>query len=156
MEKFIEHLQEAEKRIQIVDHMVYVTFPVVKDKRLFMKILSEIKSALANCINSVLQYEYIYKRINLYNNARENFKTFIENCAPRYNITKEELNSIVELFDILEKHRQSPMEIIKEDRIIILSENMQPKIINFTNVKNFLLISKNVLKKIKEVFTKRI
>ena len=81
MEKFLEHLQEAEKRIQIIDHLVYVTFPVIKDKRLFIKILSEIKNALSNCINSVLQYEYIYKRINLYNNAKENFKTFIEKCT---------------------------------------------------------------------------
>ena len=66
MEKFLENLQEAENIIQTIDHMVYVTFPLIQDKKLLLKIILETKTAIANCINSILQYEYLYKRIRLY------------------------------------------------------------------------------------------
>jgi len=81
MEKFLEYIQEAEKIIQTVDHMVYITFPLIKDKRLLLKILLETKIAISNCINSILQHEYIYKRIVLYKNAKTNFRTFNEKCS---------------------------------------------------------------------------
>ena len=68
MERFLEYIQEAEKIIQTVDHMAYITFPLIKDKKLLLKILLETKIAVANCINSILQHEYIYKRITLYKN----------------------------------------------------------------------------------------
>ena len=71
MEKFLEGLQKAEKTIQEADHIVYVTFPLIKDKRLLLKVLQEIKNAVIICINSVLQYEYLYKRIRIYKDARE-------------------------------------------------------------------------------------
>ena len=90
MEKFLENLIVAEKTIQTADHMIYVTFPLINDKRLLFKILQEMKNAVALCINSILQYEYLYQRIKLYKDSRLNFKIFTERCVPRYGITKEE------------------------------------------------------------------
>ena len=95
MEKFLENLASAEKTLQTAVHMIYVTFPLIKDKRLILKVIQETKNALTDCINSILQYEYIYKRINLYNDSKSNFKTFSEKCAPRYNITKQELIGLI-------------------------------------------------------------
>jgi len=108
MEKFLENLTTAEKTIRAADHMIYVTFPLIKDKRLLFKILHETKNAIALCINSILQYEYLYKRIKLYKDSGLNFKIFVEKCVPRYGITKEEMNLILELFDFVEKHKESP------------------------------------------------
>ncbi|GAJ08281.1 unnamed protein product, partial [marine sediment metagenome] len=84
MEKFLENLQEAQKTIQVIDHMIYVTFPLIKDKKILTKILTETKSAITNCINSILQYEYLYKRVNLYKDAKTNFRIFIKKCCPYY------------------------------------------------------------------------
>jgi len=152
MEKFLENIIAAEKKIQIVDHMIYVTFPLIKDKRLLLKILQETKNAVTDCISSILQYEYLYKRITLYKNPKLNFKTFIEKCAPRYQITKEEINLILELFDFIEKHRESPFEFIKEDRVVILSNGLKPKILTVEKTKEFLMLVKNILRKIRETF----
>ncbi len=149
MEKFIEFLQEAEKIIYATDHLIYVTFPLFKDKKLLLKMMSELKTAMANCINSVLQYEYLYKRITLYKKPKDNFKTFIGKCAPEYNIKKEETDLIIELFDIAEKHKQSSMEFIKNGKVIILSDNMKPETINIEKIKKFLDLTKDILKKIK-------
>jgi hypothetical protein len=151
MEKFLENLQEAESIIQTIDHIVYVTFPLIRDKRLLLKIILEAKTAVANCINSILQYEYLYKRIRLYKEPRTNFKTFREKCAKRYQITEEEIKLINELFDAVEKHKQSTFEFVRNEKIIILSESLEQKILTIEKIKEFLFLAKGILKKSKDV-----
>ena len=156
MEKFLEYLKEAEKIIQTADHLIYMTFPLVNDKRLLLKIITETKTAVANCINSVLQYEYLYKRIKLSKSSKTNLKTFIEKCAPRYGITEQETEIILELFDIVEKHKQSPFEFMKDNKIVILSENSTQKVISVEKIKEFLFISKNILRKVEDKILRKI
>lgn len=84
MEKYIQNLQESERLWQTAGHLAYVTYPLVKDKRLLLKILIEIKNSLSKCINAVLQYEHLYKRIKLYGNPKINLETFAQKCSPRF------------------------------------------------------------------------
>lgn len=151
MEKFLENLILAEKTIRAADHMVYVTFPLIRDKRLLLKILQEIKNAIALCINSILQYEYLYKRIKLYKDSRLNFKIFIEKCVPRYRITKEEINLILDLFDFVEKHKGSPFEFVKDEKLVILSSGLRPKIMTVEKTKELVSVAKSILKKTREI-----
>ncbi|MBA7690285.1 hypothetical protein ES703_98810 [subsurface metagenome] len=150
MEKFLEYIEEAQKTIQIIDHMVYVTFPLIKDKRLLLKILLETKIVITKCINSILQYEYLYKRISLYKDPKTNFKIFREQCAPTYKITKKEIDLISELFNLAEKHKESPFEFVRNEKVVILSENLKPEIITIEKIKEFLLLAKDILSKIKK------
>lgn len=153
MEKFLQKIEEAEKTIRIADHIAYVTFPIVKDKRLLLKIMLETKNAIANCINSILQYEYLYKRIKLYQNPSENFRIFTEKCAPRYNITKDEVNLINELFDFAKKHKESSMEFVRREKVVILTNSMEQRILTIEKTKGFILLAKNILSKIKDKFS---
>ena len=150
MKKFLETLQEAEKSLKTSDHMIYVTFPLVKDKRILLKVIQEIKKIITNCIKVILQYEFLYKRIKLYKDPKSNFKTFIEKCSPKYKITKEEIKIMLELFDFVEKHKESPFEFVKDEKIVILSENLKPKTLTLEKTKEFLITAKNILKKTKE------
>ncbi|MCK4647558.1 hypothetical protein KAT24_01345 [Candidatus Pacearchaeota archaeon] len=147
MEKFLENLQEAQKTIQIIDHMIYVTFPLIKDKKILTKILTETKNTITNCINSILQYEYLYKRINLYKDAKTNFRIFIQKCCPYYKITQKEIDSIKELFELVEKHKQSTIEFLKNEKIVILSENLKTETITIEKIKEFFNLSKEIMKK---------
>lgn len=156
MEKFLDNLQKAEITIKIADHLIYMTYPLVKDKRLLLKIISEIKNAVANCINSVLQYEYLYKRISLYKDPKKNLKTFKEKCAPRYDITLEHIKLIIELFEIVEQHKRSPFEFIKDEKIVILSEGMGQKTLTVEKTKEFLAMAKNILKRTQEQFLRKV
>ena len=151
MEKFLENLMMAEKTIKSADHMIYVTFPLIKDKRLLLKILRETKNAIALCINSILQYEYLYKRIKLYKDPRLNIKIFIEKCVPRYGITKEEINHVLDLFDFLEKHKESSFEFVKDEKMVILSNGLRPRTITVEKTKEFMIVAKSILKKTREI-----
>jgi len=150
MEKFLENIQEAEKNLRTIDHIIYVTFPLIKDKRLLLKVVQEIKGVVTGCITSILQYEYLYKRVSLYRDSKENFKTFTEKCAPRYDISKNEIKLFMELFDFVEKHKASPFEFVKDEKIVILSENSKPTILSLEKAKEFLILAKDILRKTKE------
>lgn len=145
-ERFIQSLDEALKALQTADHMTYITFPLVKEKRLMLKILSELNLAVLSTINAILQYEYYYKRIQIYSDSRENFNTF-RKMAGRYEITPEQLKKIVEIISLAEKHKRSPFEFVKEDKIIILSDRMQTDTISIDKIKSFLIEVKDILKK---------
>lgn len=147
MEKFLESFQKAEKIIQDSDHIVYVTYPLIKDKRLLLKVLQEVKNAMILCINSILQYEYLYKRVRIYSEPKENFRTFSEKCAPRYKITPEEIKLVVELFELAESHKSSPFEFEKNGKIVIISNSLKPKTLTVEKMKEFLILSKNILRK---------
>ena len=153
MEKFLENLYEAEKSINKIDHILYVTYPLVRDKRLILKTLVETKFAIARIINSILQYDYLFKRIRLYRSPKQNFKLFVDKCAPRYNITPLEIKLIIELFDIVEKHKNSPFEFRKDEKIVILTEDSQPKVIVLDNTKQFLSVAKQILEKTKNMIS---
>ena len=149
MFKFLESLQEAEKNVRTIDHMLYVTYPLIKDKRILIKVLKESKNSIFLCISAILQYEYINKRITLYEDSKSNFNTFIE-CSKRYGITRDEIKKIFELHDIIERHKESAIEFYKNGKLVILSENMTQRLISLEKTKEFLELSKEILKKSKD------
>jgi len=154
MQKFLEYISEAERKIKIADHFIYMTFPIVRDNKLLLKILSELNSAILNCISAILQYEYIYKRISLTKDAKSNFQIFIQKCSPRYDITEEEIKQITNLINLAEKHKRSPFEFVRGNKVVILSDNLQQETLTIEKIKKFLETSKILLKKTKQTITK--
>jgi len=145
-ERYYQSLEQAQKAFQIADHMTYITFPLVKEKRLLLKVLSELSSSILNTINAVLQYEYAWKRIQLYSDARANFETF-RKVILGYNISPEQLAKLTEILNLAEKHKKSPFEFVKNDKIVIMSDSMQTETLSLEKIKEFILVTKDFLKK---------
>ena len=148
MEKFQENIDKAIKSLQIADHMTYVTFPLVNEKRLLIKIFSEIYKSIINSINAMLNYESLYKRIKIYTDKKENIQTFTKKVAKIYDLTNEQVKKIKEIIEINKRHQQSSMEFIKKDRVIILSDNLSHQILDIQKIKEYLLLAKELLMKI--------
>ena len=91
----------------------------------------------------------MYKRIRLTKDPKENMKIFKVKCASKYNISIEEIKLMSELFELIEKHKKSPFEFRKKEKIVILSENSHPKIIVIDDAKKFLVLAKGILIKSK-------
>jgi len=147
MEKFQENLKIAVKSLQIADHMTYVTLPLVNEHRLLLKIFDEIYKSIINSVNAILNYEYLYKRIQLYQSNGDNIRTFMEKCAKNYSLNNEQIKKITEIIELNKKHRQSAMEFVKRDKIVILSDNLGTQTLDINKVKNYLLLAKELLMK---------
>jgi len=145
-ERYFQNLEQAQKAFQIADHMTYITFPLVKEKRLLLKVLSELSNSVLNTINAILQFEHAWKRIQIYNDAKANFETF-KKIVPSYQVSPEQLAKLIEIIKLAEKHKKSPFEFVKNDRIVIMSDNMQTETLNLEKIKEFILVTKDFLKK---------
>ena len=156
METFLKNLEKAKNITFTADHLIYVTYPLLKDKKLLLKILLETKNAIIYSLNSILQYEYLFKRIRLHTDPKINFKTFQNKCAAKYGITESQIKLIMNLLDLSEKHKKSPMEYLKNDKIVILSKSSEQTILPIEKIKEFVELSKNILKKIESRFLRNI
>lgn len=148
MEKFVENLSEAGSLLKKADHLICVAFPMTGDKRILISALEKLKESVAKCINAVLQYEYLFKRIRLYRDSRLNLRTFEDKCARRYGVDESEIGLIKRLFEIYQLHKSSSMVFIKNENIFIMADRGIPIKISFEDVKSFLNLAKNVFGKV--------
>ena len=153
-EKFQTNLKEAIRALQIADHMTYVTFPLVKEQRLILKIFDEIYKSIIGCINAILNYEYLYKRIKLYRDNNDNMQTFIDKCAKNYTLNNEQIKKIKEILELNKKHKQSAMEFVKKDKVVILSDSLKTQVLTIQIIKQYLLLAKELLMKVNEKMKK--
>ena len=145
MEKFQENIKKAAKSLQVADHMTYVTLPIVNENRLLIKIFDEIYKSVINSVNAVLNYEYMYKKIKLYKKNSENLKTFVQKCAVNYNLTHQQIKTMLEIINLNQKHKKSAMEFVKQNKIVILSDNLNTKTLDIIKIKEYLLTAKELL-----------
>ncbi len=147
MEFYISNLQKAEENMSKIDNLI-VLAQISKNKRLMLIALEEIEKTIKNCISSILHYEYTLKRAKLSKDPQINFKTFEEKASKNY-ITKEELNIIKEILNLAKNHRKSPMEFLRNEELIILSENQVILKLSMQKLTGFLSLAKKLLKGIK-------
>ncbi len=150
MQKILKNLESAANLIKTSDHLIYLTFPLLQDKRILLKAISRIKESLNICINSILKYEYLKNNIRLYKEPKKNFKVFKDSCSGKYQITDQEIKEIIELFELTSHQEKSAVEFMKNEKVIILSENMKKKEVSLEKAKSFLNLAKSILKKIHE------
>ena len=155
-EKFEELIENAKRHIRTADHITYVTFPLLKEKRLLLKVLDDMYLVMVSIINAILQYDYVYKRINLYKSPLDNFDTFKRRCAKRFGITDEEINIIIEVFKIVNQHKNSPFEFMRKDKIVIMADNLHTETISIEKIKQYLAYTKSMLSKAEFVIKSRI
>jgi hypothetical protein len=139
MEKFQEARDKAVRNIKIADHMLYVTFPLVKDTKLLLAIIENIFLAYTNAIAAILHYERLFKRIPPFQETFESkFNMFKEKCVARYNIDRKYAIEMQNIKEIITEHRKSPVEFKRGDRFVICSERYNIKTISVNDIKGYL------------------
>lgn len=141
-----ELLNKAEHSLRTADHMVYITYPLIKENLLLKKILEELYNSANLIVQAILSYENTYKRLDL-QDAKTNWLSFKEKCAPRFNITPTEIQALSELFGLTEKYHNSSMDFIRKDKLVIMSNNLRIESINLEQFKKYLGLVKVLLLK---------
>jgi len=142
-EKFAGCMEEARRHFKTADHMAYITFTLLKENRLIIKILNELSESVSNLIKAFLYYESDFKRVSLYRDPARNMKTFVEKIAPRY-MEREDLKNLLKILDIIKKHKSASVEFVKKDKfVMLLGEEYET--VDIEKVKIFLSSVRKVL-----------
>ena len=146
MEKFQEAREKAKRNLQIADHMIYMTYTMVKDPKLLVVIMENIFLALTNAMSSVLHYEKFFKRLPPFpENFEAKFALFQQNCMSKYQIDKSYVSLIRDVKDFVYEHKRSPMEFVRKDRFVICTDNYQMKAISVEQIKKYITLTKSFI-----------
>ncbi|MGC9309081.1 MAG: hypothetical protein ACP5D2_00100 [Candidatus Nanoarchaeia archaeon] len=144
MEKWQESLIQARKHIKVAEHMNYL-LNLLKERQLIMKMLLEVSIASKELIKAFLYYEYLWKRVRLYKDAKMNLKTFKEKIASKY-LTEQELSIILKILELSKKHELAGLEFVRNDKFVILLGDKYETITSDL-VKQYLTIIKQAINK---------
>ncbi len=142
-QKWKEHLREAIRTLKIADHMTYVTFPLIHEKKLLLKIFDEIYKSIINCINAVLDYENIDMNVEKSNN----FQVVASKYMTDY-LTSEQIKKISEIIELNKKRKESQMEFVRSEKVVMMSNNLNVQTLDLSRIKEYLLLTKELLIKI--------
>jgi len=153
-EKYLEYFEKSEALLKAADHMIYITFPLIKENRLLKKIIENIGEGALNIIMSVLEHEQLYKRADISQDLKVNIEVF-KRCSRRFNITAEETETILKVLEISEKHRESPFEFIRKDKLVMMSDNLKTESIDLEQLKRYMNIIKSIMFKVKAIYDEK-
>ncbi len=147
MEKFEELKELSKKKIHLADHMLTQTYPLINDPRMLITVLENIFLSLSYSMSSLLYYEQRYKRVPLFKDTFEQkFEVFKEYCVTKHVINPTYVHMIKEIKDILLEHRKSPMEFVRNDRLVICSDTYHMKTIDIPKLRQYIQDTKNFVK----------
>lgn len=142
--QIFELLVQAENSLKTIDHLVYITYPLINEKRLLKKILEDLYTSARNIIQAIIIFERIYKRIDFQENTNINF---VKINAQRYNFLPEEIQAVEELLNLTEKYKISQMNFIRKDKLVIIDDNLKSESIGIDQLKKYLSLLKVILQK---------
>ena len=155
MGEFQELNDAARKKLQIADHMLTMSYPMIKDPRLLLSILENLFLALSYGMSSLLYYEKDFKRISSFpNNFADKLEMFRAACSVRYGLGNEGIKAMQEIKEILVAYRKSPVEFPRKESLIICDGNYQMKIISASMVRGYLEKAKLFITSISSIISR--
>ena len=154
MEKFQELREVAKKKLQLADHILTMTYPIVNDGKLLLAVTENIFLALTNAIGSVLYYERLFKKVPpFHDNFSSKFNLFKE-YAEKEGIDREYLILIQNIKDIIVKHKKSPVEFVRNDQFVICNGSYRTHTISVNELKDYITKAKSFLRQTEDIVRK--
>jgi len=137
------NLVEARKQLLACERLFYLGLTILKDNRILARTLGELARAAMNTIKAYLRYES-EQRNPLFGSSWNSLKYFFKKVAPKY-ISSEDVNSLVKLLSIARIHKDSSMEFVRNERLV-MHFNGKYEIVAKENVLEYLKVVKKLIR----------
>ncbi|MBD3259660.1 hypothetical protein GF371_03445 [Candidatus Woesearchaeota archaeon] len=152
MESFKECRQRAERNLQVAEHMLTVTYPLLRDAKLLLGVTENLFLSVTNSMSAAVFFERTYKRIPpFHDNFESKFNTFAARIMPRYGINKKYIKLLESVKDIVVKHKKSPVEFARKNKFVICDDKYNVREITEPELKQHLQDAKEFHQIIKRI-----
>jgi len=135
---------ESKRELLTADHLLKLTTSLLNDEKVMISIINKISKAVNKSIIVFLEQERLRNRINMPSAERIKLKMFVTEYAKKTGLTEEE-SKLIFTMDKIKEMKSGWFIPLKEkiitDEYIICSFNER-------TLKNYLLISNNIIKKL--------
>jgi len=130
------YLSEALRSLEIADHMFYVSYLLIQDKKLLLKIFIELNKSVVNFIKSIVLRDSEVEDLNFV------FNKFFEEDARKIGLNNEQVKKIKEIIFLGDKYQRSAMEFVRNKKVVIMSKNLSTEVIDAKKIRNYLDVVK--------------
>jgi hypothetical protein len=140
-------IQKAQQELGLADHMLYVTFPLLNDKRIFLNAINHLGMAIREVVRSFMNREADYKRIRM---PPEDF--LINDFINKYS-QKLGLNSYIKMIrDVTSFNNirdRASIKLKRKDKFIVISPEYSMFALTINDAKNYLGLAREFMDKMK-------
>lgn len=144
--------QEAFERARILlrnaDHMLVMTFPLVKDPKLLMAVAENLFQANMEATRAVLLHERTQGLPPFHDSTDMIIHTFQTSCSKKHGLTAELLT---ELKDLSSARKSAPMEFARKGMYVIAAQDYTMKTLSERQMKEFVSRSKQFFLQVKNI-----
>ena len=142
-----EHFHNAKFKYNSAFHLLKVTYPVVKDPRLFLGIIGNIFESMQAAMDGLLEFERSNHR--LVGNPQEfesKIVLFRSKVVPLYNIPFQLIGVMTSVKKILDTHKKAPVEFQRGGKMVICNEGYREiELVTVEKVQEFLVQTQKFL-----------
>ncbi len=139
MKDFLAYRDEAVRKMRLADHMLTMTYPLLKDPKILLSVLQNIFSALSNAVSAVLYQELYYKRIPHFNDSFESrFNALKAHVVKKYNIDLKTVRLIAELRELLNEHERASVEFSRKGKLFMARDDYIMRSLSPEDLKRYL------------------
>jgi len=153
-ERYLELLQKAKKEIELADHLIYVTLPMIKEVKFLLAIVEHVVAAAHSALESLLEFERHWKRLDAfhYNFAVEASVYRQKGIESRYNLDPKFFRLLQKLLEIQKFDKESIMRFKRGDKYILASnEYTSMSVLDVDSIKRYSNLTKKFVEQIENV-----
>ena len=138
-------LNEARRELAYADHLFRVTFPLVKEKRVYSNIITHLYNALMISIKELLRNERIKKKIKVLPTTDELIISIFED---EFSDIIENKKIFREFIEISKANKEKYDEILKEDSLVIMLKDFRMVKIDSNDIEKYIFLVKHLISRI--------
>ena len=145
-----ELLIQAKRRIQVADHFLTQTYPLVQDPKLLINVLDGVLRAVEELIDAMLQHERAEGRIPVYHEGNFTAKLALikGDLAKRYNFGHIDIAMIAEMQELLHAHKESSVEFSRRGQFVMAHQDYRLATLSVDKIKTYLMRTKSLYTKV--------
>lgn len=156
MERHEDLSLHAIRKLHIADQLLNSTYSNVQNPRLLVSSIENIFLAMSYSMGSILHYERKSKRVPEFKDVfDEKVLLFQKYIIPRYNMGSEGILLAKELREIIVKHQESAVEIVKNNDLIIFDDDFKEKRIGPDQIKDYISRSREFVKEVNRIVSSK-
>ena len=149
MQEIFNSLKTSKQAFAKADHLVYMTYPAVKEVKLLYTAVEALNTALLHSLDSLLRYERLYKRIsNLPKDLNSKLLIYKEYCVHKYEFDPNISLLIREIAKIVKARKDAPIEFVRKNKFVICSDDYRMKVIDEKTIKKYLSLTRPFIGKV--------
>ncbi len=143
-------VEDSLSELRLADHMIYVTLPLLNDKRIFINAVDHLGNAIGLAIREFMKKEKDYKRLSYLPEDELLIDEFIKKYCTNTKLAKY-AGMIKDITAFNKVRSNSSIKLKRNDKFIVISPEYTMTALSIEQVKNYLKMAKEFVEKMRSL-----